>query len=168
MLAGVLAAAVSLGSLAPTAAGAASGGRIEGAKLARVVASAAVPAYPGIPVGKVTCPKRIPLKKGKVSVCTVDVGGVPVRYDVTQTNKKGAVTVASAQAVIGKASAEQFVKDNTTIPAQVTVDCGPAPVIAKLPGETFACTATFGDGSTKQVTIAVTDLAGNATIVQVA
>lgn len=148
-------------------AGAQSGPRLDQKKLAAQVAAVVAPAYPELTGATVTCPKKIAVKKGKVVTCTVDANGISVQVTVTQTNKRGAVTIASTQAVIPKAAAEQFVKDNSTVPAQVTVDCGPAPAIVKLPGETHVCNAAFPDGSTKQVTISVVDLAGNVTITQV-
>lgn len=160
----VAAIGVSLVVAAPVPAAAAT---LDSKRLAKQVTAAVAPAYPDLAVVKTACPKRIPLRKGAVATCTVDASGISLQVTVTQTNKRGAVTIAAAQAVLPKAAVEQFVRDNTTLPAQVTVDCGPAPALVKSPGETFTCAAAFADGSTEQVTISVADVAGNVQIVQV-
>lgn len=171
VLAVVLAMVLVVGALAVGAspAGADDAPLLDQKKLQKQIAVTVTPAFPGLVVGRVSCPRKIKVKRGKIVTCTVDVSGLPIRFDVTQTNKKGAITIASAQAVIAKAAAEQFVKENATLPDRTTVDCGAAPAIVKLPGETFTCAITFADGSTaRTATITVGDLAGNVTLSQVA
>jgi hypothetical protein len=157
----VLAAAGML--LVAPAAGAAA--ELDSKRMAKQVATTIAPAYPDLPITTVTCPKKIPRKTGIVVLCDVNAGGLSLQFKVTQTDKKGNVTVESTQAVIPKLKAEELVRNNATLP--VTVDCGPDPYLVRLPGSPFSCTARFNDGTVQQVTLAPTDVAGNATITQV-
>ena len=157
----VLAAAGML-SVAP-AAGAAP--ELDSKRLAKQVAATISPSFPDLPVTITTCPKKIPRKAGTAVICDVTAGGLSLQFKVTQTDKKGAVTIESTQAVIPKLKAEELVKNNATLP--VTVDCGPDAYIVRPPGVPFNCTARFNDGTVQQVTLSPTDVAGNATITQV-
>ncbi len=134
-------------------------------RLAKQVGTTIAPSYPDLPVTIVTCPKKIPRKAGTAVICDVTAGGLSLQFKVTQTDRKGDVTIESTQAVIPKAKAEELVRNNATLP--VTVDCGPDAYIVRPPGFPFACTARFNDGTVQQVTLSPTDVAGNATITQV-
>jgi len=149
-------------ALAP-AAGAAP--ELDSKRLAKQVAATVAPSYPELPVTVSTCPKRIPRKAGTVVICDVTAGGLSLEFKITQTDKKGNVTVESTQAVIPRLKAEELVKNNATLP--VAVDCGPDAYIVRTPGAPFSCTARFNDGTVQLVTVAPTDVAGNATITQV-
>jgi hypothetical protein len=145
------------------AAGAAA--ELDSKRLAKQVGTTVAPSYPDLPVTIVTCPKKIPRKAGTAVICDVTAGGLSLQFKVTQTDRKGDVTIESTQAVIPKAKAEELVRNNATLP--VTVDCGPDAYIVRPPGFPFACTARFNDGTVQQVTLSPTDVAGNATITQV-
>ena len=147
------------------AAGAAS--ELDSKKLAKQVGATVAPSYPDLPVTTSICPKKIPRKAGTAVICDVTAGGLSLQFKVTQTDKKGNVTIESTQAVIPKPKAEELVKNNSTLPASVTVDCGPDGYIVRPPGFPFSCTARFNDGTVQQVTLTPTDVAGNATITQV-
>jgi uncharacterized protein DUF4333 len=134
-------------------------------RLAKQVGTTIAPSYPDLPVTAVTCPKQIARKAGTAVICDVTAGTVSLQFKVTQTDKKGNVTIESTQAVIPKLKAEELVKNNATLP--VTVDCGPDAYIVRPPGVPFNCTARFNDGTVQQVTLSPTDVAGNATITQV-
>ena len=161
MLIAVLAAAGAL--LVAPAAGAAP--ELDSKRMAKQVGATIAPSYPDLPLTAVSCPKKIPRKTGTVVLCDVTAGGLSLQFKVTQTDKKGNVTVESTQAVIPKLKAEELVKNNATLP--VTVDCGPDAYIVRPPGFPFSCTAVFNDGTVQQVTLSPTDVAGNATITQV-
>ena len=166
LLAAVLAAVgVLFAAAAAGAAGAASG--LDSKRLAKQVAATVAPAYPDLPVTESSCPKKIPRKTGTVVVCDVTAGGLSLQFKVTETDKKGAVTIESTQAVIPRLKAEELVKNNSTLPASVAVDCGSDAYIVRPPGFPFTCTARFNDGTVQQVTLSPTDVAGNATITQV-
>ena len=145
------------------AAGAAA--ELDSKRLAKQVATTIAPSYPDLPVTTATCPKKIPRKAGTAVICDVTAGGLSLQFKVTQTDRKGDVTIESTQAVIPKARAEELVRNNATLP--VTVDCGPDAYIVRPPGFPFNCTARFNDGTVQQVTLSPTDVAGNATITQV-
>ena len=158
--------AVALGAATLTmGAGTASAAELDHKKLAKQVGAVVGPAYPDLPLGKVTCPKKIKRAAGTDTVCVADAGGLSLEIKVTQNDRKGNVTIESTQAVIPKAKAEALVAANATLP--VTVDCGPDPYLVRPPGFPIACTAQFADGFTQQVTLSVSDTAGNATITQV-
>jgi hypothetical protein len=148
--------------LAP-AAGAAT--ELDSKRLARQVAVTVGPSFPDLPITTVTCPKRIPRKAATAVICVADASGYSLEFKVTQTDRKGNVTIESTQAVIPKARAEELVRNNATLP--VTVDCGADSYIVRPPGFPFSCTARFNDGTVQQVTVSLTDVAGNATITQV-
>jgi len=153
-------------ALAPGAGAApAKGGRLDSKRLAAQVAAAVAPAYPDLAVGAATCPKKISKKKGTVTTCDVELGGLSLQFTVTQTDRSGNVSIASTQALIPKAKAEEFVRANATLP--VLADCGPDPYIVRVPGTPFWCTVRFGDGTVQQVAVSVGDLAGKVTITQV-
>ena len=134
-------------------------------QLAKQVSAAVAPAYPDLPVTTVTCPKKIKKAAGTITTCVADAGGLSLEIRVTQTDKKGNVTIESTQAVIPKAKVEAFVAANATLPANV--DCGPDPYLVRPPGFPIACTARFADGTTQQVSLSVADVAGNVRITQV-
>ena len=165
MLVAVSAAVLAVVALVAVAPSAGAAGVVDHKRLAKQVATVVAPVYPDLHIAAVTCPKGIKRRAGAVAVCDVNAGPLSLEMKVTQTDRKGNVTVESTQAVIPKAAAEAFVRDNATLPAQV--DCGPDPYLVRPPGTSFACTATFGDGTTQQVMVAVRDVAGNATITQV-
>ena len=150
---------------APAGAGAATAGELDSKRLAKQVAATVAPSYPDLPITTVTCPKKIPRKAATVVICDADASGVSLEFKVTQTDRKGNVTIESTQAVIPKARAEDLVRNNATLP--VTVDCGPDAYIVRPPGFPFSCTARFNDGTTYQVTMSPNDVAGNVTITQV-
>jgi hypothetical protein len=160
MIAVLASAGVLLGA---PAAGAAA--ELDGKRLAKQVAATVGPSVPDLPVTTVTCPKKIPRKAATVVLCEVDASGYSLEIRVTQTDRKGNVTIESTQAVIPKAKAEELVRNNATLP--VVVDCGPDNYIVRPPGFPFFCTARFNDGTVQQVTVSPTDVAGNATITQV-
>jgi hypothetical protein len=151
--------------IAPAVADAASTAQLDSKRLAKQVTATVAPSYPDLPVTTVTCPKKIPRKAATVAICDADAGGLSLQFKVTQTDRKGNVTIESTQAVIPKARAEDLVRNNATLP--VTVDCGPDAYIVRPPGFPFSCTATFNDGTVNQVTLSPTDVAGNVTITQV-
>jgi hypothetical protein len=146
-------------------AGAANAGGLDSKKLAKQVQATVAPSYPDLPITTVTCPKKIARKAGTVALCDADASGVSLELKVTQTDRKGNVTIESTQAVIPKARAEDLVRNNATLPA--TVDCGPDAYIVRPPGFPFFCTARFNDGTTYQVAVSPNDVAGNVTITQV-
>lgn len=135
-------------------------------KLTKQVGASVAAAYPDLPVTKVRCPKKVKVKAGVTAACTVTAGDYTLGMLVTVADKKGNVTIASTQALIPKATVEGLIAFSTTLPA--TVDCGPAPYIVKLPGETFVCTARFEDGTAQQVTVTNNDAAGNVSLTSVA
>ena len=149
--------------LVAPAAGAAA--ELDSKRMAKQVATTIAPSYPDLPITTVTCPKKILRKAGTVVLCDVTAGGLSLQVKVTQTDKKGNVTIESTQAVIPKLKAEELVRNNATLP--VTVDCGPDAYIVRLPGAPFWCTARFNDGTVQQVALTPTDVAGNTTITQV-
>jgi hypothetical protein len=151
--------------LAPAVAGAAGAAQLDSKKLAKQVGATVAPLDPGHPIISVVCPKKIARKAGTVVLCDADASGVSLELKVTQTDRKGNVTIESTQAVIPKARAEDLVRNNATLP--VTVDCGPDAYIVRPPGFPFFCTARFNDGTTYQVTVSPNDVAGNVTITQV-
>ena len=106
MIAGVAVVTLVLG-LTPSVASAAD---LNHKRLAKQVAAAVQPAYPELPVGAVTCPKKIKQASGTTAMCVADVGGLSLQMRVTQTDRKGNVTIESTQAVIPKAKVEQFVR----------------------------------------------------------
>ena len=138
---------------------------LDSKRMAKQVGTTVAPSYPDLPITGVVCPKNVPRKTGTAVICDVTAGGLSLQFKVTQTDKKGNVTVESTQAVIPKLKAEELVKNNATLP--VTVDCGPDGYIVRPPGFPFSCTAQFNDGTVQQVTLSPTDVAGNATITQV-
>lgn len=148
--------------LAP-AAGAA--GQLDSKQLGKQVAATVGPSIPDLPITMVTCPKKIPRRAATAVLCEVDAGGYSLQFKVTQTDRKGNVTIESTQAVIPKAKAEELVRNNATLP--VAVDCGADSYIVRPPGFPFSCTARFDDGTVQQVTVSPSDVAGNATITQV-
>jgi hypothetical protein len=161
----VLLAVLAVAAAFLVALGSAGAAELDSKRLAQQVAATVTPAYPDLPVTAVTCPKRIARKTGTVVVCDADAGGYSLQFRVTQTDRKGTVTVESTQAVIPKARAEELVRNNATLPA--IVDCGPDAYIVRPPGFPFSCTARFSDGTVQQVTLSPTDVAGNTTITQV-
>jgi len=156
-------AAIALAVLAPEGAGAAQ--PINAKRLGQQVTTAVGAAYPDLPVTRVQCPKTIKRKVGTTGVCLVTAGGLSLQMLVTVANRRGVVSIESTQAVIAKAKAEEFVRDNATLP--VVVDCGPDPYIVRPPGSPFACTASFADGTVQQVTLSPSDVSGTVTITQV-
>ncbi len=153
-------AALTVAAIAPVA-GAAE--LLDRKKLATQVGTSVAATYPDLPVAKVSCaPKKVKIKAGATATCTVTAGTYPLEMLVTVVDKKGNVTIVSTQAVIPKANAEFLVSANSTLP--VTAGCGTEAYLVRKPGEPFTCTATFGDGTTQQVTVTPTDVAGNATI----
>jgi hypothetical protein len=154
--------AVPVGALAAPAAAART---IEAKPLGKAVGAAVTAAYPDLPVTRVRCPRKVKAKPGTLARCSVRAGAFDLQLQVTVVDARGNVTIASTQAVIPKGAVEAFVGENVTLPA--TVDCGPAPYVVRLPGETFTCTAKFADGTGQQATLTVIDALGNVTITSV-
>jgi len=158
-------AVVLLGGLA-TATPAAAADLLDRKKLAKQVGAAVAANYPDLPVSRVRCPKKVKARPGVRAACAVTAGTYRLEMLVTVNDKKGNVTIASTQAVIPKASVEGLIAANATLPT--TIDCGPDAYVVRRPGETFTCTAAFGDGSRQVVTLTTGDVAGNVTITTVA
>jgi hypothetical protein len=118
--------------------------------------------YPDLAFGNVACPDGVARRRGSRLTCTVQLPGAFLVVDGVQTNSQGAVSFATAQAVIPKRGLEQFVAANTSLPA--TVDCGPTPWKVARPGQVLACTASLADGTARRVELTVADTAGNVTI----
>lgn len=153
---------VTVGALAAPAAAART---IEAKPLGKAVGAAVTAAYPDLPVTRVRCPRKVKAKPGTLARCSVRAGAFDLQLQVTVVDARGNVTIASTQAVIPKGAVEAFVGENVTLPAKV--DCGPAPYVVRLPGETFTCTAKFADGTGQQATLTVIDALGNVTITSV-
>jgi hypothetical protein len=154
---------VSIAATSAQRAGAAA--RLDPKRLAKQVSASVAAAYPDLPVTKAVCPGRIPRTRGATGLCTVTAGGLSLQMRVTATDARGSVAIESTQAVIPKAHAEAFVRDNATLPA--IVDCGPDPYLVRPPGVPFSCTVRFADGTVNQVTLSPADETGTVTITQV-
>ncbi|MFI5047717.1 MAG: DUF4333 domain-containing protein [Acidimicrobiia bacterium] len=131
------------------------------AEIARLVAGA----YPGLAVGNVACPPTATRAAGTTFTCTVQIPGAFLVVDATQDDRTGAVTLTTPHAVLSKQSLEQFVAANASLGA--IVDCGPAPMIVRRPGQTVTCAAALEDGTRRTVTLSVRDTAGTVAIVAV-
>jgi hypothetical protein len=121
--------------------------------------------YPELPFGNVACPEAVPRRVGTAFSCTVQLPGAFLVVDGTVTRSSG-VTFAAAQAVLPKATLEQFVATNTSLPA--TVDCGPAPFQVARPGQVLTCAVALADGTGRSVQLTVADTSGTVTITGVA
>ena len=135
---------------------------LDRARLGRAVRSAITPVLTGLTVTRVACPAHVRARAGSSAVCEVTASGLTLLLRVTTTDRRGGIRIESTQAVIAKDRAEDFVRNNATLPARA--DCGEAPYIVRIPGAPFACTATFDDGTVQQVLVTVDDVAGNVHI----
>jgi hypothetical protein len=129
------------------------------------VENALVAAYPGVPFGAVSCRSLGKRSRPLLFTCTVPVGSATLTVDGSQGATQRQATLAPHEAVIAKTALEQFVAENSSLPA--TVDCGPDPWRVLAPNATVACTARLSDGTTKQVELTVSDLAGAVSISKV-
>jgi hypothetical protein len=118
--------------------------------------------YPDLTFGNVACPSGVARRPGSTFSCTVQLPGAFLVVDGRITRSSGAVTLIAAQAVLPKASLEQFVTSNTSLPA--TVDCGPAPFQVARPGQALPCAVALADGTTRTAQLTVADTAGTVTI----
>jgi hypothetical protein len=101
-------------------------------------------------VGAARCPSRIALREGGRTTCTVNVGGLPLRYDITFEKGPGLVATAEKKievlAALREIATRFFSRAVYTggKPLLVSIDCGAAPVAFIEPGSSVPCTANVG------------------------
>lgn len=101
-------------------------------------------------VGASRCPSRIALREGGRTTCTVSVGGLPLRYDITFEKRPGLVATAEKKieviAALREIATRFFSRAVYTggKPLLVSIDCGAAPVAFIEPGSSVPCTADVG------------------------
>jgi len=101
-------------------------------------------------VGAARCPSRIALHEGGRTTCTVSVGGLPLRYDISFEKGPGLVATAEKKieviAALREIATRFFSRAVYTggRPLLVSVDCGAAPVAFIEPGSSIPCTADVG------------------------
>jgi hypothetical protein len=127
-------------------------------EIARLVGSS----YQGLTFGNVACPDGLIRKAGARFACTVQLPGMFLVFDATQTDSRGTISFEVTQAVLTKQKVEEFVAGNASLAA--TVSCGTATFLVLRPGQQFTCQATLADGSVRAVQLTVRDTAGNVTI----
>ena len=102
-------------------------------------------------VGAARCPSPIVLREGGRTTCTVRVGGLPLRYDVTFEKGPGLAVTAGKKieviAVLREIAARFFERPVYTggKPLLATIDCGKAAVAFIEPGSIIPCTAKVGE-----------------------
>ena len=163
-LAPVLAVVLAAGSIA-LASGTATGATLSTARARSEIGRLVSAAYPDLEIGNVMCPPTVRRADGATFTCTAQIPGGFLVVDAEQDGTTGAVTLTTPNAVLTKSALEQFVASNATIGA--TVDCGPAPVVVRRPGQTVACRAALEDGTTRTVTLSVRDAAGTVVVAAV-
>lgn len=121
-------------------------------------------------IGIVRCPQSVAQKQGNDFFCTVEVGGVPLRITVSQTDDQGAQSFQQGQAVLDRAALEATAASKAAGQGTPTtnVSCGTTPVLVETPGHEISCAVTFVGGATGVAKFKVTDLEGNAALVDIA
>jgi len=147
------------------ASSAASAATLSTARARGEIGRLAAAAYPDLEIGNIACPPTVRRADGATFTCTAQIPGGFLVVDAEQDGTTGAVTLTTPNAVLAKSALEQFVASNATIGA--TVDCGPAPVIVRRPGQTVTCRAALEDGTTRTVTLSVRDPAGTVVVAAV-
>jgi Domain of unknown function (DUF4333) len=118
-------------------------------------------------VGLVRCPGPVEMKQGVNFFCTIDLGGVPLRVDVIQTDDQGGLTFQPGQAGLITKNLEALAA--TAAASQgtpvSTVSCGTTAVLVVTPGNEVSCAVTFTNGSPGVAKFKVTAVEGNPTLV---
>jgi hypothetical protein len=120
-------------------------------------------------VANVRCPSDVPLEKGLIFFCTVDVDGQTLRINLTQTNSDGAVKIAQAQSVLVTQKVEDFVESYVSGKGKspTAVTCGSTKVLVRTPGKRITCNVKYADGTTAVATLGVKDTTGNTPLLSV-
>jgi hypothetical protein len=119
----------------------------------------------GLTVASVTCPDTREVKANDTFECTAaPQGGGRLVVKVTQKDDQGNVNweVVKTEGLLNLASLETQIKTGLKEQAglDVTVACG-GKYRATEPGKSFECTATDGQGTKSQVSVAMKDAEGN-------
>jgi hypothetical protein len=123
--------------------------------------------YPSFDTGQVDCPPSVPVGIDVKFDCLADVGGKPVRIEVTQRDERGShITFVPLDAVVDVvqlvADLPSLVVDKFT--GEVTVACGFETVVVVAPGGTIPCSGTDVLGVSKPITVTIKDLAGSYSV----
>lgn len=129
-------------------------------KAAKLLTQKAKADYPGVTVGKATCPDKVLKEKDATFECTLDLGGKQLTYKFTQTDAKGNVTYKPTDAVLEpKALASEVAKlAGQRFNGDVKADCG-AEVQIVAPQDSVQCRIDLGNGEI-DAPVVVKDVAG--------
>lgn len=135
--------------------GGASGGRLafERATVERFLAGEVARTSPGLPVGAVTCPDRLPEEVGASARCAVVLDGVTTSYVVQvlagrRFEARPEYPIADLRAVTGQIAEKAG--------AGATVDCGPVRVVQLTPEQRVTC-AIRGAGPPRRAVVTAGD-----------
>jgi hypothetical protein len=138
-----------------------SGGGLDYDKLQTTISDKLKSGYPELipDAPPVTCDRPAAPKPGDKFACTADVGGQPVRFEVSVTDDQGNVNYNDLDYLYDMPRTAQGL--DTQIESQmgfpVTVDCGSGlKSVAK--GDTFTCEATDENGDSKTVEVTATEM----------
>lgn len=115
------------------------------------------------PIGEVRCDET-KVKRGAVSGCTALLDGQQVRFNITQDDDHGKVTIMPMQAIVDVKQAVALVEQQVGAAKKSTMkaDCGTQRYLVKDPGTTFDCQVATTSGSSKgRVVVTVKDVEGN-------
>jgi hypothetical protein len=158
-------AVVAVAALVVLLAGCRGATRLDAPALAASLPATLVPDHPEI-VTDARCPAPIARKVGTVTVCTASIGGTPVEVAVTQTDGDGAVAVRLESELLDVNAIAKTVADRLSrdIGVVTTVTCDGPAVRVRVVGERLACTAAEASGTTRPITVEVTDTPERVTV----
>lgn len=111
----------------------------------------------------VSCPGRVPARKGQVFVCSATLDGQRVRLDATVTDSSGAFTIDPIDAiVVPSAIATQLTQRIAARTGRTaTVHCPAAAVVVVPVHRTLTCSATFAGQAPRHVVVTIIDRRGD-------
>lgn len=113
----------------------------------------------------VKCPSGVPSKPGRRFTCTTQLEGQPLEINAVVTGSSGRFDTALGAAVLVVPNAEKTLAADVSkqVGESTTVSCPTDHrLLVKRPGEKFTCNATVG-GTSRPITVTVTDVNGNVT-----
>ncbi len=108
-------------------------------------------------VTDVACPDGLKAERGNTFDCTAKVDGETVRFEVTQTDDQGTVSVSAAEAVVDVNTLRARIEDSYQEQADraVSADCGEQTVIVVKFREAINCTVEDDEGAAETVVASV-------------
>ena len=116
----------------------------------------------GIVTDEVTCPGKVPVKKGATHLCTARAEGGNITVKVTQTNEKGGTRWRTIKGLVVSAKIEDLIENHArdVSSKDMTLDCGRRHRVAVV-DRSFECLAESRSGHEMKMRVTMNDERGN-------